>query len=615
MKAMNYFFGIKSQNVTGETASQTLKTAGRCEVLDDKKSVDSFLMEGYSLVSFSPWVSTMTCIFLVKPRCNYLPIFFLVLFTLAGSVTIGHSLPTDTSSLFSGSGNCVLCHDSNDTALLDAQGNSVSMIRDWSGTMMGQAFRDPFYRAKMRSEIERNPQLQSVIENKCLLCHTPMAHTQAHWDGAENYTLAQAETSGLANDGVSCTLCHQILNQDLGTTTSFSGNFQIDDRHVIFGPYNNMFGQPMINVTDYEPLLGEQVNESALCATCHTLFTPYLNNEGEVAGVFPEQTPYLEWLNSEYKVGGTRESSCQNCHMPPINDGVIISSLPRNGLSPQTPFWRHHFVGGNTLIPAMIRDNAAELGTDVDADIFNTVIERARASLQASASLSAEAIVGANTLEVSVTIENHTGHKFPTGYPSRRAWLHVTIKDRNEQALFESGAWDEDFEIVGLDEGYEPHHQEITTSSQAQVYQTIMGDVDGAVTYTLLRGSRYLKDNRLLPHGFQSGIALAEHTGVQGAAIADPDFNKQGIQEGTGKDSITYRIALADPGQAVSAEIELVYQVLPSRFANDLFQDNGTEIAAFKSMYDAADRKPERIQHLIIDLTAVQSTTDLWHLF
>ena len=34
-------------------------------------------------------------------------------------------------------------------------------------------------------------------------------------------------------------------------------------------------------------------------------------------------------------------------------------------------------------------------------------------------------------LEAVVSVENLGGHKLPTAYPSRRAWLHVTVRDRN----------------------------------------------------------------------------------------------------------------------------------------------------------------------------------------
>src|SRR5690606_40075326 len=56
-----------------------------------------------------------------------------------------------------------------------------------------------------------------------------------------------------------------------------------------------------------------------------------------------------------------------------------------------------------------------------------------------------------------------SGHKFPTGFPSRRAWLHVTLTDAAGEVVFESGAWTEEGKVVGDDHDadparYEPHH-------------------------------------------------------------------------------------------------------------------------------------------------------------
>src|SRR5258708_40362333 len=42
-------------------------------------------------------------------------------------------------------------------------------------------------------------------------------------------------------------------------------------------------------------------------------------------------------------------------------------------------------------------------------------------------------------LSMEVFVENLSGHKLPTAYPSRRVWLHVVVRDRNGQAVFESG--------------------------------------------------------------------------------------------------------------------------------------------------------------------------------
>ena len=48
----------------------------------------------------------------------------------------------------------------------------------------------------------------------------------------------------------------------------------------------------------------------------------------------------------------------------------------------------------------------------------------------------------ASTLAFDVDVRNLTGHKFPTGYPSRRTWLHVTVRDGQDASVFESGAID-----------------------------------------------------------------------------------------------------------------------------------------------------------------------------
>jgi hypothetical protein len=43
----------------------------------------------------------------------------------------GGNLTTDTSSLFAGSGACIVCHFSNGRALTDGQGVDVSPPTDW----------------------------------------------------------------------------------------------------------------------------------------------------------------------------------------------------------------------------------------------------------------------------------------------------------------------------------------------------------------------------------------------------------------------------------------------------------------------------------------------------
>ena len=112
---------------------------------------------------------------------------------------------------------------------------------------------------------------------------------------------------------------------------------------------------------------------------------------------------------------------------------------------------------------------------------------------------------------------------FRPAIPSRRAWLHVTVRDAQGRVVFESGAIDDS----GRDSrqrqrrrcaaGFEPHYEEITRADQVQIYEPILGDRAGAPTTGLLTAVRYLKDNRLLPRGFDKATADAE-IGVYGEA-------------------------------------------------------------------------------------------------
>jgi hypothetical protein len=122
----------------------------------------------------------------------------------------------------------------------------------------------------------------------------------------------------------------------------------------------------------------------------------------------------------------------------------------------------------------------------------------------------------ANRLTIDVAVQNLTGHKLPTGFPSRRAWLNVVVRDRNGAIVFESGALSADGRIEGNDNDadplkYEPHFRDIRRAEDVEIYESIIGDADGRVTTGLLTGTRYLKDNRLLPRGIRQGERRRRH--------------------------------------------------------------------------------------------------------
>lgn len=504
--------------------------------------------------------------------------------------------PAFTSTHFSGSQNCAFCHD----GIRDKNGADVSIAIDWSSSMMANASRDPFWRAKVRSEIARHPQLESVINDKCTRCHAPMANTEASKDGT--LALQTIFDGGIlsaghinhdeALDGVSCTLCHQIPGTPaLGTPETMSGNYTINDTKTIFGPFGGpgetaIFPNPMIMHTGYTPTYGAHVKDSKLCASCHNLKTPYVDEDGTIVSTpgteFPEQSPYTEWEHSSY----VSQKSCQDCHMS-RTDGVVITTRPPWYAVQRDNFALHDLVGANKLMLDVLNSNKTQLG--VLSNNFSETLAKTDAMLKSAATVSvAEQRATPNALDFTLHISSTTGHKLPTSYPSRRAILHVVATDAQNQVVFESGKVNADGSVQGVDadaqaDTFEPHYDLITSADQVQVYEAIMGNNLGDVTYALLRGKEYLKDNRILPAGFNKATAPAD-VRVVGAALSDDNFVG-------GSDRISYRIGGLAAG-SYTVRAELVYQTLSNAFAEDLFADQSTpEVVDFKTMFEASAQK------------------------
>ncbi|MCU0257369.1 MAG: hypothetical protein MUF60_11585 [Vicinamibacterales bacterium] len=181
-------------------------------------------------------------------------------------------------------------------------------------------------------------------------------------------------------------------------------------------------------------------------------------------------------------------------------------------------------------------------------------------------------------------MESLAGHKLPTAYPSRRAWLHVTVRDRLGAIVFESGGAEASGRIAGNDNDedgrrFEAHHAEITNARQVQVYESVMVDHAGAVTTGLLWGVRYVKDNRLLPRGFDKATAPAD-VAVHGEALADADF-------AAGGDRVRYAVQVPETGGPFRLEAELRYQSIGYRWAENLRAFDAPEPARFVKYYEA----------------------------
>jgi len=308
---------------------------------------------------------------------------------------------------------------------------------------------------------------------------------------------------------------------------------------------------------------------------------------GDVLGTFPEQTPCLEHNNSVYPDEGIE---CQTCHMPHAEGGVLISSVGA-GFSAQEPFSQHYFVGSNKSMLVLMRDNIDELGITASSSQFDDTITRLDDLLenQTASLVIGNAGIAGNIISLDVGIEQLAGHKFPTGFPSRRAWLHVTVTNSSGKIIFESGKPGRGGTIDGCDADitpdlYEPHYDVIYRQDQVQIYEAIMQDPDGHVTYTLLRAAEFVKDNRLLPLGFDIQNA-AKGIAVKGEAVNDADFTD-------GYDQVSYQINTGAYYGPFTVRVELLMQTISYRFIQDLYNDQNALADKFLELYGSTEIMP-----------------------
>lgn len=503
------------------------------------------------------------------------------------------SLPLADNGIFKASGNCDGCHGYDETqqANVDNDGNDISPITMWRGSMMANSAKDPLWKAKVSHEVAVNPNHQEALEDKCTSCHAPMGKYSHDIFSLGPYGMDDLESDSLGMDGVSCLACHKQSDEDLGLLNSGELNFTLDP--VAYGPFGKPFEPPMQNLVGVLPVASSHITDAGICAGCHTLLTNSVDLDGNFTGeTFVEQATYHEWLNSAYDDGQPLASTCQDCHMPEDEASVILSSN-YSELFPRSPYKRHELVGGNSFMLKLMKDNAITIDLNASDEVMDSTIARSERMLQQQ-TLDLELEFGTFSNDTGffhVRLANLAGHKFPSGYPSRRAFIEFLALEDDGDTLFQSGLMQPDFTIAGQNADYEPHYNIINSESQAQIYEMVMGDVNNNVTTVLERAYQLIKDNRLTPIGFTTSHAVYDTTQIVGNALQDADFNFEGF-EGSGTDMVHYHVPLNGYNGTLKVIARVQYQSVPPRYLTEMFSYSTPEIDAFEAMYNAADKSP-----------------------
>jgi hypothetical protein len=515
-------------------------------------------------------------------------IFSALLFTLARFARGGDS-KNPIQPAFRTSDRCFACHNE----LRTANGRDVSIGLAWRSSIMANSARDPYWQASVRRESIDHPQATADIEDECSVCHMPVARYEAKLQQRKGEIFkflpfgADPKNSAQAEDGVTCAVCHQISQEKLGTRESFNGGFVLENppaknARPEYGPFDVTPGRQRImdsSTGGFRPTYAQHIRDSALCGTCHQLYTTARGEGGKEIGYLPEQMPYLEWLHSDYP----QRYSCQQCHMPEVHEAVRISSVLgdlRDGMH------EHVFMGGNFVMQRMLNQYRDDL--DVEAlpqELTNAADQTLEFLRTQSARIELRNVeISSGKLQADVFVQNLTGHKLPTAYPSRRAWLHLSVHDRYGKPVFESGALNPDGSIQGNDNDadpntYEPHYREITRADQVEIYEPILKDSADRVTTGLLSAVGYFKDNRLLPTGFDKHSADKD-IAVIGDALDDPNFD-------AGSDVVHYSVQLTGLQAPYQVEVELLYEPIGFRWAHNLEPYRASEPQRFVNYYSS----------------------------
>ena len=475
-----------------------------------------------------------------------------------------------TPDMFPLAERCAACHDN----IKAEDGSTYSYVADWHQNVHSQSSLDPLFLAVARTETLILPEASELVQGVCASCHLPMADIAAQSLGTsraflDNAALSDDELYALYKDGDSCMICHQLTTAEVPGNESFRESpFSINMTPPEPGDTRNLYsyydladeGKAMMERTlGYDTVQERAIRLPVACSPCHTLYTTSFTVEGEPTGLLlPEQVTMMEWTYSGYW-----NTSCQSCHMPvAARSGMFSNREVTDAKVGQVR--AHTFLGANSYL---LRLNNDEYGP------FDQGIEQIEGYLQTqTASLNFNRKIeenpdGSGLLSLNVIVSSTTGHKFPSGFPSRRAWIHVKVLDEAGDVIYESGAYNDEGMILDndgdLQKGeFEPHYSVIDQPGQVQIYESVMMDSNDKATTYLLQGVYYGKDNRILPSGMNKKSA-PEDCAVIGDAEDDKDFT-------SGSDMVRYLIQLPEGTGELTVEVELLYQTVGYRFLKNL---------------------------------------------
>jgi hypothetical protein len=285
------------------------------------------------------------------------------------------------------------------------------IYRMWSRSLHATSLTDPVFDVAYMQVLKAG---NAKLREACLRCHAPTTRV------SRDFALRQEVT----REGVTCDFCHTISTVNMANRPE---PYTMRPGAVKFGPLGDTTSPK--HLTTFSP-----VHEtSELCGGCHELTA---KNGTAIMGT------YSEWKESPYAAKGVQ---CQDCHMPTVKDATTVKA----GVKASTKRVNKHDLQGGHSVEQLQRAAKVEI---------------------------LEVTKGSDAVRLRVRVTNvGSGHKMPTGIPSRKVLLIGRLKDARGAILREATI----------------RYQKILADAQGKPLET---DAD-----IFLRPSTVLTDNRLGP--------------------------------------------------------------------------------------------------------------------
>jgi hypothetical protein len=427
--------------------------------------------------------------------------------------------------------NCRICHGD--------YAENHDLANAWSASMMAQSARDPKFWACLTIANQDS----AFVGEACIRCHVPVG-----WYSGRSSPPDGSALTGYDFDGVSCIVCHRMVDPDYKPGISPPEDEAIlaglahppptalpaapGNTNAVIDPLDRRRG-PIIVAAEFHRWLQSPFHQkSQMCATCHEVSNPALSRQpdgsyilnpvneehptGNKYDMFPLDRTYSEWSQSAFaqgpinmagRFGGTKleVSSCQDCHMPETEGYVANQFL---GAIFRTNVNQHFFMGGNTWVLQAVRNLYNDSDTGLTRDRVSEAITRTKEFLAAASDMElSRAPAAPGVRELNVRVINQGGHKLPTGYhEGRRMWINVRFLDAVGNVIAERGAYDPataslstaDTKVYEAKQGLDAYMSGLTGKPIGESFHQVLNN-------------KIYKDNRIPPRGFtNAGFASVQ---------------------------------------------------------------------------------------------------------